>query len=64
MNYLYNMLSLMKTKREGMNDNFLGFYDVEYLWKDRQEKGEKTGVVGEEKREVLKSYIILSILTF
>ena len=47
-----------------MNENFLGFYDVEYLWKDRQENGEKTGVVGEEKREVLKSYIILSILTF
>ena len=29
-----------------MNENFLGFYAVEYLWKHRQEKGEETGVVG------------------
>lgn len=46
-----------------MNENFLGFYAVEYLWKDRQEKGEETGVVGEESREVLKSHVSLSILT-
>ena len=46
-----------------MNENFLGFYAIEYLWKDRQEKGEETGVVGEESREVLKSHVSLSILT-
>lgn len=46
-----------------MNENFLGFYAVECLWKDRQEKGEETGVVGEESREVLKSHVSLSILT-
>ena len=54
------MLPFMYINQKGEgNENIIDLDDIEYLWRQEQEKKEGTGVDGEESREVLKLYIIL-----
>lgn len=45
-----------------MSEKLTGSCDTDDLQKDKQEKLEETGVAGEDRRGVLKLYIILCLL--